>query len=357
MKTTLFLSNCTLIFLLVASCVCFKCSCSNNQGITTEETSKPDDVFEEGTQPTYSIEDFKSALPESKYYQQTPTVLNISSTEEDLILRCASVDNAPLEAPRVPKISNLRALFSDSILIPVIFHVVHSSTGVGKVDSVVIENQVSLMNQIYGEVNIRFVHETRYIENNKYFNSGVNQSTYEEDDASIEMKKELREDPENTLNIYVTSCKNALGYATFPWDIDSSPESTMIDGVVIRYTSLPGESQTNYNEGKTVIHEIGHYLGLWHTFEGGCKGGDEVEDTPPQRSHTSGCPKERDSCPQHNGLDPIHNYMDYSFDTCMTEFTQGQINRMHWAVVTFRANFVNNSDIVNLELQPIADML
>ncbi|MGH3073219.1 MAG: M43 family zinc metalloprotease, partial [Gaiellaceae bacterium] len=89
--------------------------------------------------------------------------------------------------------------------------------------------------------------------------------------------------------------------------------------------------------GETATHEAGHWLNLAHTFEGGCNHwGDHVDDTPPMLVPTSGCPAGKDTCPE-PGLDPIHNYMDYSFDSCYTEFTDGQAERMQDAWLFFRA--------------------
>ncbi|OAA73263.1 Peptidase M43, pregnancy-associated plasma-A [Cordyceps fumosorosea ARSEF 2679] len=91
----------------------------------------------------------------------------------------------------------------------------------------------------------------------------------------------------------------------------TSPMSS--DGCFIRPTTLPGHSFERYNEGKMAVHEVGHWLGLYHTFQGGCTGkGDFMPDTPAQAYETFGCNVTQDTCPDQPGLDPIHNYMGYS---------------------------------------------
>jgi hypothetical protein len=153
------------------------------------------------------------------------------------------------------------------------------------------------------------------------------------------MKQTLRRGGNDALNLYSTTAGAYLGWAYLP-SIVTKPGQAYLDGVVIDWESMPGTSTTyagRFDQGETATHEVGHWLNLEHTFFGGCNAkGDFVDDTPAQKVPTSGCPEGKDTC-REPGLDPIHNYMDYSFDSCYTEFTAGQVQRMRDAWLFYRA--------------------
>jgi hypothetical protein len=153
------------------------------------------------------------------------------------------------------------------------------------------------------------------------------------------MKRTLRQGGPAALNLYSTTAGAYLGWAYLP-SIVTKPGQEHLDGVVVDWESIPGASdryEGRFDEGKTATHEVGHWLNLEHTFYGGCNAkGDFVDDTPAQKVPTSGCPEGKDTC-RAPGLDPIHNYMDYSDDPCYSEFTPGQSQRMGDAWLFYRA--------------------
>ncbi|MHB8997937.1 MAG: zinc metalloprotease [Thermoanaerobaculia bacterium] len=215
-------------------------------------------------------------------------------------------------------------------VINVYFHVITSTSGQGSLSSGDIGAQMNVLNDAFGPwgwtFNLVSVDTTA---NNTWFTAGYGTT------AEAQMKAALRQGGAGDLNFYTTNPGGGLlGWATFPWSYASDPSD---DGVVVLYSSLPGGSAAPYNLGDTGTHEVGHWMGLYHTFQGGCnrKRGDYVDDTPSERSAAYGCPTGRDTC-RGGGLDPIENFMDYTDDACMDRFTAGQDARMDTAFTSYR---------------------
>jgi hypothetical protein len=151
-------------------------------------------------------------------------------------------------------------------------------------------------------------------------------------------KAALRRGGPDALNLYTGTAAGNLGFAYYPSILKyNGKKFQYVDGAVIHYGSFPGGPIANYDPGYPATHEVGPWLGHAHTFDKGCNGdGDRVDDPPAMLVPTSGCPEGKDTCVKESGLDPIHNFMDYSYDRCYTEFTTGQAARMQAQFIHFR---------------------
>ena len=227
--------------------------------------------------------------------------------------------------------------------IKVAFHVIYSaSTGEGNIPQSQIDAQIAKLNSDYAGTGFTFtLASVSRTANNKYFT--MTPGSRNETNA----KNALAVDPLHRFNVYTAKPgQGLLGWATFPW---SYAESSNKHGVVIHYASVPGGSLAPYNLGRTLVHEAGHYLGLYHTFQGGCVApGDQVDDTPFEASAAFGCPVNRNTCAQ-AGNDPTTNFMDYTDDACMFVFSAGQNVRMSSSVGTYKPNLVNAAAVAQLE--------
>jgi len=235
------------------------------------------------------------------------------------------------EAPTTGHSNNFKAT------IPVYFHV-FTDGAIGNLTNTQLQNQINVLNAGFGGFeggahtgfSFKLAGVERINNANWFYNLGPSTSIEREAKAATHVGDA------KTLNIWTTNGPGYLGFATFPSWYKRAPQ---LDGIVLDYNSFTGGAYgTNFSLAKTGTHETGHWLGLLHTFQGGCNDkGDYVADTPDERFPTSGCPEGQDTCPS-PGVDPIHNYMDYSFDSCYNQFTAGQGSRMQDFYSYFRAD-------------------
>jgi hypothetical protein len=213
-------------------------------------------------------------------------------------------------------------------VVNVYWHVLHRNNS-GNLSQNEIDDQMDVLNDAYAGTGWSFnLVSVDYTNRQGWFrmNAGSN--------AEANAKAALRQGTGDDLNIYSAKPGGGLlGWATFPSDYQFDP---LNDGVVILFQSMPGGNAAPYDEGDTLVHEVGHWMGLYHTFQGGCSAtGDEVADTNREASAAFGCPSGRDTCSQ-AGDDPIENYMDYTDDNCMFEFTNGQDDRIDTLFSAYR---------------------
>jgi len=232
----------------------------------------------------------------------------------------------------------------DAIRVPVHFHFILTSSGQGDT-SALAQAQIDVLNGAYARANVKFhLASLEKVVNDAWFEANIDSP------EEAAMKNALRRGDAHALNIYTgVNDGSLLGWATFPKSYKKNPKD---DGVVLAFDSLPGgglefpvdpdvgepDNFITYDEGDTGTHEVGHWMGLFHTFEGGCaKNGDRIDDTPAEAEPQFLCVP-RDSCTgkKFPGFDPITNFMDYVDDVCMFEFTTDQEDRVRDQWETYR---------------------
>lgn len=261
------------------------------------------------------------------------------ATGRDGMVREPVLDQTLTDLPASAKGKAARLPGGFSATVDVYWHVI-TGNGEGNLTSKQIRDQISVLNNTFGGgeggANTGFSFTLAGVdrtENPKWYTTNATGSEHA-------MKKALKRGDDSDLNVYSTLGGGYLGWAYYPSITDTN--QAYLDGIVLNWRSVPGASTAyagRYDLGETLTHETGHWLNLAHTFDGGCKApGDFVDDTPAMSVPTSGCPEGKDSCPDSPGVDPIHNYMDYSYDSCYTEFTPGQTQRMQDAWLFYRAS-------------------
>lgn len=270
-----------------------------------------------------------------------------------------------------------RTMSNPYTTIPVVVYVVHNNqplgTGANINDSQVLD-QIAALNTYFNSYGLNFCLATKRMGTETIpTNGGIQNtpgiihynSTYANHTANATGRQQLLSLVNNALipptrymkiwvvNTINSSSGNVLGYATFP------NLSADLDGIVMRYDGFGNGTPNllaNYNLGKALVHEIGHYLGLYHTFEGGCAGmtssncmtsGDKVCDTPPVAAANFSCITGTNSCSETpNAVDLINNYMDYGDNNCANSFTTGQKNRMLDILYTSRQDLITDENLI-----------
>ncbi|MFC7487986.1 zinc metalloprotease [Knoellia sp. CPCC 206453] len=301
------------------------------------------------------------ALAASTFAVSAPATVSAASAPSPAVAECDPAaatsaarvrDDAPAgvkepelysknEANAYGVIKDSPTMAAGSVTVPTIFHVVSKA----KLDAAgearmtkMITDQVKVLNDAYSGATAPDAANTPFRFDLTRTTWTVNAAWNVVTPGKVErdMKKALYEGDSRTLNVYVADIGDGLlGWAYFPKGYNTGRD--FIDGVVMLDESMPGGTAGKYSLGDTLTHEVGHWMMLDHTFNKGCSAaGDGVADTPREAQPQFNCPIGADTCTA-PGLDPIHNFMDYSQDSCMNMFTPGQSARMSDAWLAFRA--------------------
>ncbi|MBC7382744.1 MAG: choice-of-anchor J domain-containing protein [Bacteroidia bacterium] len=260
---------------------------------------------------------------------------------------------------------------------PVVFHVIHKY-GLENISQTQLNDAIRILNEDFRKVagtnggtsssslsiDMQYEFRLAQFDPNGQPTNGVNRIYDAGTDNATNAQKALSYwDAKRYFNVWIVntiynntgqSGSIVLGYAQFPFQINSN---TNTDGVIIRADQAGAIELGQLSQsGRTLTHEAGHWVGLYHPFQGGCagatasdcaNGGDQVCDTPPVGSSTSGCPTLRNSCTNDvpDLPDQVKNYMDYADGTCMNIFTPGQKIRVDNYMNIYRENAFSTTNL------------
>ncbi|OAA44542.1 metalloprotease 1 [Beauveria brongniartii RCEF 3172] len=240
-----------------------------------------------------------------------------ASTEPSAELLAAAEEMAAQEAT-VDKI-NTRADGDVDVIVPTYLHVIASSESKGYLSTEDVIATIDGMNSDFKGLGFQFdVQNATHTIN----------STWAANQDPMVMKRQLRKGDYKTLNMYFVPTFPTTGGCPFPLNVTADSIEFWRDGCTLL--------SSTHNKNHITTHEVGHWLGLLHTFEGNCdKNNDYVADTPAMQMNYHTCNKTIDTCPDMPGNDPVNNFMSYG--DCIREFTPGQVTRMKSMYQKFRA--------------------
>lgn len=260
---------------------------------------------------------------------------------------------------------------SSGLVINVWFHVIQNTSGAGAISNAEINAQIQALNEDYLALG-GTVGQDGYPTKISFKLAGITRTTNtfwynDSQSAEIQYKSALGRDQSKFLNVYATSAGGFLGYAYFP---SGGIAGSVLDGVTILSDSVGGRNNgfSVYDQGRTLTHEVGHYLGLEHTFgrRNTCSntfsGGDFITDTPAENAsydNTNGsCPNSISAFGNTCGVQrAIANYMNYNRDSCMDNFTSQQSNRMVCSLLTYRPMLGNVVETSTGLITPVYNLL